>query len=150
MIRRIIINEETETIITRERESNNYYDADSTDTKHHIKSFSVVGEEEYHHITTNICIAPKRSYTLLYALYRTGDSFSSHEGKIYFIDLFDTEDDADIIRQNVGRLKNAIKETVTLLTEDEQPYKIHVPWFNYFEKLESIETIELYEEDHGR
>ena len=144
MLNTITINKTESLTVTRLRESDNYYDSDSTHTSYNIESFSISNKESFYDLMVECCIVPNRSYTLLYALYATGDSFSNHSGKIEYIGLYDTNDDALVIERNIATLNHSqSKKQLTLLTSLNESYKISSPWKGYFESLESVETIEL-------
>lgn len=133
-------------LITKKAQTHNYYDADSTHTETSIDGFEIVGPEEYCDIITNLSIEDNKPYTLLYVEYTTGDSFSTHSGKIEFIDLFDPSNaqDLDILNYNIDIIKNDNVPDVTLKSRDCIKYKIYAPWWGYFETLNNVKTKTVY------
>ena len=144
MLKQIKINNNSFTHVTHERNPEDEWSADSTDTDHAISSFSVSNGNGYFDLVVDTCIVPKRKYILLYATYSTGDSFSHHGGQIDYIGLYD-EDQADIVHATKCKLRDATGYSVTITAENGEPYSYGIPWHGYFERLEAIESIEIYE-----
>ena len=147
MLKQIKINDTSHTFITREKDPDEKWDANSTDTSHNIQSFSVARKNEYFDFVTDICVVPGRKYTLIYVLYSTGDSFCNIGGEIDFIGLYDTEDNTAIIHENVCKLQEVKGSSVTLTAENGEKYEYGIPWQGYFERLETVESIEIYEKE---
>ena len=138
------------------------WDGDDTWVDHAIDSISVV--ETYGDLEVGFDINRDQIYYLLYAIYSTGDSFSSREGEIEYVGLYQDE---DVANENLKRIerhhdthekinrrsyhlterqkkeikrlsKNFSEHTIMLVTEDEVEYQIHVPWHGYFERLTEV------------
>lgn len=151
--------------VTREGDPNERWDGDDTYESHHIKGIKVVDEGSYYDFVAAFDVDPSKTYYLLYTIYSTGNSFSHEEGKIQFVDLFETLEKA---QKNLKRIEehnktykklndrwarpskeeqrelNKLKKTfdewsVRLVTESGREYDFHVPWHGYFERLTTVE-----------
>lgn len=102
-----------------------------------------------------------KNYFILYAIYSTGDSFSSDEdGGIEFIAAFSNRNLAKENKERLKKhheavcnwngnytsrskkknekLKKVTPHLTTILGHDHQAIELHIPWHGYFERLTSI------------
>ena len=138
---KIEVIDEEQQIVTREAESDDEWDRDSTKTIHNIKGFHVVESEGKHYKYYDFVLEEEpqffQVYFLLYAIYSTGDSFGHDEDAgIEYYGLY-TCDQMDIARKNKKALEDADFEVILLNTNNEE-YTENIPWDGYFESLTEV------------
>lgn len=133
--------------VTNEADPNDEWSADSTDANHTIRGIRLVNDQNYLDLTVPFVVEPGKDYFLLYATYTTGDSFSSHGGRLEFIDLFSTYEKGqaaktEIQKSQLSRSKNKDwKQQHGFNYTREDGSKISAEWAvwdGYFEHLERL------------
>lgn len=140
------------TDVTRERDPEDRWSGEDTDTSHDIQGFTVTKGKEYFDLEVPFKIKPNTPYYLLYCIYGTGDSFSRNEGQIEFVGLYESKKLAEknakaIEAQNKEYKTNySMKDgySVTLTANSGEKFKFHAPWNGYFECLNDIEVEPVY------
>ena len=119
---------------------------DRTYTNHSIKGIEI-SKNNYCEFETCFDIPENsdKTYYLVYVNYDTGDSFGRDEGKISFIDLYETfskaEDTAKRIRVHYNTNKELYvdeKYSLTVIAENGKEYNICPSWMGCFERLNYI------------
>ena len=131
------------TYVTREGDPEDRWDRDSTGESHDIQGIRVVDENDYFDLTVDFEVVDDRDYYLLYGIYSTGDSFGHDEGRIQFVDLYESR---EVAEENAKRLRKHNDGdsddgyTATLVTEEGKDHEFYVPWKRYFERLSYLEV----------
>jgi hypothetical protein len=95
---KVKIIDEVWTEVTREAPEDSEWDRDDTYQHHYIKGFEVVEDGSYYDFQTSLKeVAFDKPYFLVYVNYDTGDSFGRDEGRIEFVDLFESNKLARIL-----------------------------------------------------
>lgn len=128
---------------------------DSTAEYHHISGIQIVGEKDRWDLCVPFEVDPDRSYSLLYVIYNTGDSFGRDDGRINLIDLYEDQEVAfanaaridtharqyDKTRWGSARAEMKEPYSVELLTNEGESCMVHTPWNGYFERLQYTEVL---------
>ena len=118
----------------------------NTSESHYIRGIKVVDATKYSNLEVGFKVVPNKTYYLLYAIYSTGDSFGHDDGRIAFIDMFESKKVADAnakrlekhYRAERGYGKN--RYSVKLTNSTGKSYAYCPPWMGYFESLSNIEV----------
>lgn len=133
------------TQITREADRNDEWGADDTATSHHIRGFKVTEAKQYWDLIVGYDVKPEVAYYLVYVLYSTGDSFSHHTGRITFIDMYQTIEEAEkavkVIEKGVN---DDDKYSINYIDNSGNDAKMYCPWIGYFESLEDVNIEIVY------
>jgi hypothetical protein len=135
--------------IIRERDPNDQWSGQDTDSHHTIDGIFLTPEYRFPDVVSEIPIEKGKQYFLVYALYSTGDSFSHDSGCLFYIDLFDKIEKAEKCKQSVFAHYRNYKDDAEYHGEAhcrqagyESPTQgmktVHVPWIGYFESLQEI------------
>lgn len=142
----ILINYHTSSYVTREGDPNEQYDGDDVDNSHSIYGFKLA-KSYGGDITLTYEPQFDRDYFLLYYLWSTGDSFSYESGKIEFVDLYETSEEAELAKKKIEqhyetRNTPGNKRTNGPIIKYSNGTKaeLTVPYYGYFESLESVEV----------
>ena len=141
----IINNYHTE--ITRERNTDDEWDADDTSKTNNIEGFKVVKKDDKWKqvdLTVPFEINAEKTYYLVYVIYSTGDSFSHHSGNIDYIEMYETYAMAEAtleMIENANKVKNKDDSySIEILNNAGVMYKISSSaWTGYFERLEHVQ-----------
>ncbi len=132
-------------------------------TKHYneIKSFSITKSEEYFDLIINNNIDTTKPLYLLYAEYSHGDSFGNESGCLEYIKLFESLDEANLLKDDLELFEKYAKSEFKRydfkpnLIDKFDKYdswnrsfeyfgeKFCLPWGGYFEYLEKYSIIKL-------
>ena len=116
---------------------NESYSVDSSESTHYIDGISIVDDAYFGHFKTDINVVPNKPYMLLYVIYDSGDSFSTHSGLHEYISL---HENPDIIADNISKI-NASYETrvdnysVELSFDNGKKFKQSCSWVGHFERF---------------
>ena len=143
---KIEIIDDTDDELVREGDDREWGERACYRTNHYIRGFKV--GKEYGDLDVAYEIDEDKNYYLLYVLYTTGDSFGYDEGRIEFVGLYRTAEEADA---NVDRIEKHCSDngnemfTVELISPSGTKYKCHTPWKGYFNSIDDIrvDTIRL-------
>ena len=138
---RVYVNYKKNTIVTREKDPNERWDADDTSSSYEILGL-VLSSNDCSFLSERVDIdfevKAGDQYYLLYAVYSTGSSFGKAEdGCIEFIDLYKTEEKANLAYDKV--CKEAKTSVISIPTEGGNTHDLYVPWNGYFESLSYVE-----------
>jgi hypothetical protein len=137
----VSIDETAHSYVTTAADPEDSWSADSTHTDHFINGFTMSGNSG---LPVGFTPVADKDYFLVYALYTTGDSFSSHSGELEYIGLYQSAEFAYNIKQKLESHDDAgeTRYNIDLTTEDGREYTLCIPWIGYFESLDSI-TVEV-------
>lgn len=142
----IDVERDSYTTVTRERDSDDCWDRDSTSTHWTIEGLKLVEQEGYKTATVPFKPQKGKVYHLLYAVYSTGDSFGHDEGRCFeVIGVYRNHKVAED-NEKVLRFKPEPGhefEAVDLKTEGLGIHKYSRPWMGYFESLDILEVRSL-------
>jgi hypothetical protein len=138
---KVKIIDNTYTEITREADPEDRWSGEDTDASHDILGLELTNT--YYDLDTEFPIELGVNYYLLYAIYSTGDSFSHHEGKIDFIQLYKTASKAEDARKILLSPRQEDKFSATIKTESGKHLQMHIPWDGYFESLTNLNIEEV-------
>lgn len=140
-----IINE-CEIRVTREREPDEEWSGESTESSNYVSGFNIVDDILIHSadLVVGFEIKPDKTYYLVSVIYSTGDSFSHHSGKIDYIELYESLEMAEATKKMIldsYALKDKEESySVEILNNAGTPYKISSSsWVGYFESLEDVQ-----------
>jgi hypothetical protein len=100
----------------------------------------IVNKNSYYDLCIPFDIIKNKNYYLVYAIYTTADSYRREQGNIEFIDLYINKNKAE---DCVNKIKNSKEDSIIIENQNNNNYVFHKPWGGYFDKLESIEIIEI-------
>lgn len=126
------------TQVTRERDPDDDWSGEDTNTSNYVNGLILVPEGSYHHIAVPFDIDINKSYILLWAEYSTGDSFSHDEGKVEFIDLFENVKHANAAYRAIQKANDADQSNVKYYRADGSEVNFYAPWYGYFERLSDL------------
>lgn len=139
----IINNSHTE--ILKERNPNERWDGEETRTDNAIVGFEVIGPDNKWKcidISTTFDIDPNKTYYLVSVIYSTGDSFNHHEGKIDYIEMYETAEQAmetkKTIEEKYNKKDKEDRYGVDIKNNAGTSYRISASWVGYFERLEEV------------
>lgn len=136
----LVVEYSTRSWITRERNSDDEWDRDDTESEHTLHGISIASKSSYNTVTYPGEIKPGDKIYLLYAVYSTGDSFGHDD--CHCIEFISVHKDIDIARWNYNKLQVADKDDYSsqvLLSQDNgQTWKMTPPWCGYFESLDYV------------
>lgn len=144
--------------ITEERDPDDEWDRDNTSTDHFIEGVAVYHKGDWGsemHGTVEFDLVPDKPYYLLYGIYSTGNSFGYDEGEIEFVDLYESVEFAEEMKQrlekhNEQRDSDDERDSVTLKAEKSgKKIDFLVPWMGYFEHLSYVEIETVYLKEKG-
>ena len=144
--------------VTREAEPGERWDNDDVSYDHYIKGIKLVDHNEYGDIDLGYKPEEGKLYYLLYVTYSTGDSFHREDGRISFVDLYRTREEAEenvkLMREHYEKARDRrferIKKekfnpySVELKNHEGNVFSFHCPYVGYFERLSSIEVESVY------
>ena len=148
--------------VTEQGSRDDEWDRDNTAEEHYIEGVAISSNRRFQTVdgTVSFDLVPEKTYFLLYGIYSTGDSFGYDEGRIDFIDLYESLSFAVEMRDRVEahattdgvkyKWDDASQYYVTLLSEKTgKEYKYAVPWNGCFERLSylEIQEVRLIEKD---
>jgi len=144
--------DESRTYLIRKGDGEKWGDRDCHGTEHQITGIKVVSKNDYRDLEVGFDIKPRTPYYLLYATYRTADSFGYDEGNIVFIDLFKDINFAlkikEIIAQKGPDNKHGMESSnVKYHTEYNKEITFYKPWIGYFERLEELVVLPVLLEE---
>ena len=127
--------------VTRDAYPDDSWDRGDTAADICIHAIEIVPERMYRDITVPFEVLRGKKYYLLWADYDTGDSFGRDENQVEFIDLFETVEDANTARDALLGVKGY---NGTYIRQDGTKITVHIPWYGYFEHLNSINITPVY------
>jgi len=128
--------------VTQESAPDERWDSNDFEWEHDIQGFIVVGEKGYWDFVMENDPKGKTLY-LVYALYKTGDSFHHEENKICLVGLYEDELDAITVM-------DALEFDYKKNADSSEPIRIQLPkkgmeeviatstWKGYFERLNTV------------
>lgn len=152
---------DTFTEVTRERDMEDEWDMDDTYESHQINF--VVPEGKYPDLACPYQVEPGKEYFLVYITYSTGCTFNREDGKISFIGLYQTKEEAEhaealieahnlIYRdfnEDALHMKKGVKppagwdEHNLHIPNNGVVQNYYIPWHGYFESFGSVETVKV-------
>ena len=137
LVTHVSIIDDAWTEVTREADPADEWGADDTATMHNITGITI--HPKYGDIDCSFKVEPNIDYYLLYYLYGTGDSLSSHTGRIEFIELYRDEKLADKSCKALNAGGNKGKHKVQIWNDLGQKYDEYVSQ-DYFGGFECAEV----------
>lgn len=135
------------TEVTRERNPDDQWDADDTQTSWYPEAVLLTDCDSEHAMPADFDVQVGDMVHVVYAVYSSGDSFCSLEG--CNLEILSVHKNEDIARSN-AKLAREAKEgvgkdweenwNITLDTDSGVKLKFHCPWFDYFESLDYVEV----------
>mgnify|MGYP001767213161 CR=1 FL=1 len=132
------------TEVTRKADPDDNLVANDTYTNNNIIGIKI--DSKYYDINAiPFEILPDKDYYLLYVIYSTGDSFSHHEGRIDYVELYDDESLAEKSAKMIEDdykdwRKKEDKWNVNILNSSGKIFQFYCPWKGHFEGLTSVEV----------
>lgn len=146
---RISIKHSTYTSVTRERNSDDEWDADDLSHSTHFVGIQIVEDEKkFFDLVTRFDVVAGRDYYLVVGFYSTGDSFHTETGVFELVELFETYEKAQACEKKLeahykDKSKRKSKRSVIIETETGDSYEFSPPWLGYFESLDLVDVITL-------
>jgi len=149
-------------VCVRESDPTAEWDGDDTESSWSINKVSIV--DQYPDVTACFEVSPDDVLYLVYLVYSTGDSFSTHtDDSITFIDIFKTETNAvncaktirkhyeyhemlnsfEVRRLSITKQRELAKKfnsySVDYIRENGETVSLHASWTGYFDRLSYVE-----------
>lgn len=134
------------TVVTRDSDPEDRWDADDLDTTWNIGSKITETDDKYPDIVVPFKLEAGQQYYLVYVIHNTGDSFHYHEGYgCEFIEIFKDEAKANNLVEQIqqqnkdyhNNRKDLGKNAYQLSYKDENGHAkdLHCNWNGYFESI---------------
>lgn len=141
---KVKINISTITSITRERDSNDEWERDSTHQYHTINGMSLVEDGECFDFILDKKPRISDRFYLVSVYYDTGDSFGRDENRISMVALLDNEEDASALAEKIQ--KNSKSSSFSSVVFEYKSKKMEIgvsEWKGYFEKFLYCEILPI-------
>ena len=143
LVTHIVVDDDVYTNITNQADPDDDWSADSTSKYHYINGIQT--HPRYGDIDCSFEVHPLTDYYLLYYLYGSGDSFSSHTGRIEFIALYNDKILAEKSYKALNIAGSKGESKVTIWNDLGQKYEEYIiqDYFGGFEGSNLI-TVQLF------
>lgn len=135
--------------VTREHDPSDRWSGEDTHTEHHIEGVAIASKKSSWDLIVNFELKFEKDYCLVFAIYNSGDSFSHHSGKIAFVGLYESDEDAEAVKKilEVPCKENDYGREIGLHGKKETFF---MPWNDYFSSLTYIEVQGVQRIGHSR
>lgn len=149
MVTRIRVVEDVYSAWSRIPDEEDRWDNGDTYEVHEFRGLKVVEEGRYCDLEVPFEMVEDRPYYLVVATYSTGSTFGRKDGEVDFVWLFEDRERAESVARELELTEQPQDDdsknrwSVELDVGLERPLTYAVPWWGYFERLESVDVHSL-------